>query len=164
MKTRAACVILASLAALPPGAAAQDGKRLQRMKEMAYVDEKQCFIAIDSNVVSIMPMLALAWLEAESAEKQKRAQEAFDIARQRGCDINAADFAGLSALNHAILRNHADMVQYLLTHGADPDTAIESKDAFNGLTAFTLLDALEKLEPGADRKRVRAALDTRKGK
>ena len=161
MKTRRPLVFAICLLAAPFGAATDS--REQMMRDMSYVDEQQCFIAMNSNVVSIMPMLALAWLKAEQAENRQKAREAFHVALSRGCDINAADFAGLAPLHHAIIANDADMVRYLLDNGANPALAIDSREAvFNGLNSFALLDMLEKLDGNVDRKVLRGVLQARK--
>lgn len=142
--------------------AAHADNRHERMAEMEYVDAAQCHVAIDSRVLSIMPMLALAWLEAKDPPAQQRARDAFHIALKRGCDINAADLGGMHALNLAILANRADIATELLAHGADPALKIESREAlFNGLDSFTLLETLEKLDSDTDRKRIRTLLESR---
>lgn len=155
-------IFLISALALSLGAQAQDNARLQYMADMEYVDEARCHIALGNNVQSVIPMLALAWLETADASQKDRIREAFAIAVARGCDINAANFDGLSALHLAILKGDGDIVQYLLTHGADPKLRIESTAVeLNGLDSFTLLELLQEKDSGVDRRRVREALATR---
>lgn len=155
-------VLISGGAALLALAASAD-ERQTRMMDMRYVDEQQCFMALDNRVLAITPMLALAWLEATDDAARKRARDAFYTAIERGCDINAPDLGGMNALNLAIVANNAAVVTELLTHGADPARVIESRDTlFNGKDSFTLLDALAGLDESIDRTRVKNALATRK--
>lgn len=155
--------VFASALALSLGAQAQDYARLQQMADMEYVDEARCHIALDSNVQSVMPMLALAWLEAGEVSQRNRIREAFDVALARGCDINAANVDGLAALHLAIIHGDGEVVQYLLSHGADPARVIDSAIAeLNGLNSFALLEWLAEQDAATDRRRVREALATRK--
>lgn len=131
--------------------------------EMEYVDAARCFMAADSTVMSVMPLLADAWVNAADADARQRAQEAFSVALARDCDIDAVDFSGLSALNLAIAKGDAEVALYLLTHGADPWRKISTQDArFDGLDSFALLDVLQELDAQTDRAAVRAVLDARK--
>lgn len=155
-------ILLASALALCLGAQAQENVRSQSMADFEYVDEAQCHIAIDSQVQSVLPMLAIAWLQASETAQKARICEAFDVALARGCDINAANFDGLAALHLAIIQGDGDLVQYLLTHGADPKRAIDSATSeLNGLNAFTLLERLQEKDSATDRRRVQEALATR---
>lgn len=154
-------ILLISALVLGLGAQAQDNARLQYMGDMEYVDEARCYIALDSSVQSVIPMLALAWLEASDASQKSRIQEAFDVALVRGCDINAANFNGLAALHLAIIKGDGDFVQYLLAHGADPKLHIESTTVeLNGLNSFTLLELLQEKDSAVDRRHVQKALAT----
>lgn len=137
-------ILLISVLAILPGAYANDSARQQLMSSMEYVDAQQCHIAVNSSVVSIMPILAQAWIES-AGEARERARNAFAIALQRGCDINAADFNGLAALHHAILANDILVAEYLLQHGADRKRSIEGSGELqlDGLDSLALLDKLE---------------------
>ncbi|MDO5090582.1 MAG: ankyrin repeat domain-containing protein [Cardiobacteriaceae bacterium] len=155
--------ILISALALSLGAYAQENTRLQQMAEMEYVDEARCHIAISNSVQSVIPLLALAWLEAGDSTQKNRIREAFDVALARGCDINAASLDGLNALHLAVIKGDGELVQYLLAHNADPGQTISSNDPhFNGLNSHTLLEWLEKEEPTTDRKRVKEMLDSKR--
>lgn len=153
-------ILLSGVALLAHAVHAND--RQTRMMDIEYVDDQQCIVAIDNTILSIMPMLALAWLEAQDVDSRTRARDAFHTALKRHCDINAPDLGGLNALNLAILANNADITLELLTHGADPNRRIESRDPlFHDKTSHTLLDTLEQLDPQTDRTRIRNALATR---
>lgn len=139
------------------------GANQAALTEMEYVDAARCFMAADSAVMSVMPLLADAWVNAADADARQRAQEAFSVALARDCDIDAVDFSGLSALNLAIAKGDAEVALYLLTHGADPWRKISTQDArFDGLDSFALLDVLQELDAQTDRAAVRAALEARK--
>lgn len=151
--------LLTLICALPGLAGANQAA----LTDMEYVDAARCFIAADSTVMSVMPLLADAWINAADAGARQRAQEAFSVALARGCDIDAADVSGLSALNLAIARGDGEVALYLLTHGADPRRKMSTQDArFDGLDSFALLDVLQELDAQTDRAAVRAALEARK--
>lgn len=154
MKTLLLCAL-----AILPGAYAHADTRQQLMSEMEYVDAQQCHIAVDSSVVSIMPMLAQAWTDAQG-ENRERARQAFEIALARGCDLNAADFRGLTALHYAILAGDSLVLAYLLEQGADPKRIIEGSGELqlDGLDSLGLLERLEKSGAPIDSAKLRDLL------
>lgn len=117
-------------------------ERLTLMQSIRYTDDKQCHYAIgEDEAGNIVNMLIAA--HSQPGIDSETVLSALNEALKRGCSLNELDRAGLSPLAAAVLFNDADMVRFLLKHGADTSIKIHRPDSLvNGMNTFEFFDWL----------------------
>lgn len=166
MVVRAFFIAVALVATALMSAVAQQGdvdKRAALEQAFAYSDAAQCHTAGKDNQEDGIVGQLVAAHGLPGIDKQV-VLAALEAAVARKCDMNERDYhAGLTPLQMAILFNDADMVQFLLEHGADVHAkAKNSGTEFDGMDAPAflnyVLDKDAKHAKPADRSKVQALL------
>ena len=107
------------------------------MLNFKYDDEKQC----RNEGTAIFPRLVTGYV-SDDPELKRTAKDAMELALQRGCDINETDAgadysSGLNALQNAILFGDPELVEWLISKGADPKRPVKTrKNEFADSAAF----------------------------
>ena len=102
-----------------------------------YDDEKQC----RNEGTAIFPRLVAGYV-SDDPNMKRTAKDAMELALQRGCDINETDAgadysSGLNALQNAILFGDPELVEWLISKGADPKRPVKTrKNEFADSAAF----------------------------
>lgn len=102
-----------------------------------YDDEKQC----RNEGTAIFPRLVAGYV-SDDPDMKRTAKDAMELALQRGCDINETDAgadysSGLNALQNAILFGDPELVEWLISKGADPKRPVKTrKNEFADSAAF----------------------------
>lgn len=141
---------------------AMDNKRLEMMQALQYTDEQQCYVKMgDETPRAIVHQLVASY--GLPTIDNAMVMQALQAAIERGCSLQVLDENGLSPLHTAILFNQAEVVQFLLAHGADKHQRIERQGSpVDGLTANEFLDwiLINSVEKGdlRDRSAVQTAL------
>lgn len=146
-------VILMALFALAPPVLGSEKAR--------YVDSKGCMLSNGGETVPTISFIVGAYVE-ENFPKSKIKLLLKD-AEIRGCDVNAYDARGHTALHMAVLDGSLDVVKALLELGADPSLEIKRPGSvMNGVDVYTYAQMLARDRPSDSRWQVIDALDTYK--
>ncbi len=114
-------------------------------ERIKWADENKCQMNLDGKIMPFIPFLAA--LYNEKGIDNTQIKEKISAAVARGCDVNATDQAGLSAINVGILFNQPDIVQLMLSLGANPKLAIKRESGqFSGLNSYEFVDMLISLK------------------
>ncbi|WP_290583129.1 ankyrin repeat domain-containing protein [Ketobacter sp.] len=104
-------------------------------------DESGCYLTDGKSIFPTIPTMVAAYDDARV--DKNIVLKVIDVAVSAGCDINAPDNQGLSALNAAVLFNNPKLVELLLEYGADPSLRIASQHKnLNGLNTQEFIEYL----------------------
>lgn len=147
------------LAVMPVIGIAEEAEKLP---SFSYTDEAHCYAEIGQespeNVINLIVQVYLLG----HAEK-KVSMDGLETALKRGCSLNENDKLGFPPLVSAVLFNNDEMVEFLLTHGADKDGRVDNPSVpihdMNATEALEWVLAKEASEDKViDRSRVQALL------
>lgn len=137
----------------------------QAEQPVKTIDGRGCLLSV-SNGKETLTQSTLDFVASHYDEPGIRRDVLLQVAQTAlaaGCpadaDADAADAAGMTPLNAAILFNRPELVALLLTYGADPERPIvRPGKASNGWNSYQLQAFLKRQRP-ADRSAIDQLLD-----